>query len=60
MFSVGSVPRLYTEETGRPFGGDFEYLNRSTVEQKEATKRELNGQGYNWVTLFLGDINTGT
>jgi hypothetical protein len=26
----------------------------------EATKREPSARGYNWATLFLGDINTGT
>jgi hypothetical protein len=29
-------------------------------EIKKATKREHSVRGYNWATLFLGDINTGT
>jgi hypothetical protein len=28
--------------------------------QHRATKRKPSARGYNWVTLFLGDINTGT
>jgi hypothetical protein len=32
--------------------------NTSTVDP--ATEREPSAQGYNWATLFLGDINTGT
>jgi hypothetical protein len=27
---------------------------------QEATEREPSARGYNWATLFLGDINTGT
>jgi hypothetical protein len=38
----------------RPCGGRFEYLHRSP-----ATKKEQIARGYNWTTLFLGDINTG-
>jgi hypothetical protein len=36
--------------------------NTSTVALRviEATKREPSARGYNWATLFLGDINTGT
>jgi hypothetical protein len=26
----------------------------------EVTKREPSARGYNWATLFLGDINMGT
>jgi hypothetical protein len=33
---------------------------RSSLDATEATKRELGAWGYNWTTLFLGDINTGT
>jgi hypothetical protein len=28
--------------------------------ESEATKREPSAWGYNWATLYLGDINTGT
>jgi hypothetical protein len=31
-----------------------------TCETYEATKRVPSAWGYKWVTLFLGDINTGT
>jgi hypothetical protein len=27
---------------------------------RKSDKREPSAQGYNWVTLFRGDINTGT
>jgi hypothetical protein len=35
--------------------------NTSTVALRvlRADKREPNAQGYNWATLFLGDINMG-
>jgi hypothetical protein len=38
-----------------PCGGRLEYLHRSP-----AKKREPSARGYNWATLYLGDINTGT
>jgi hypothetical protein len=41
-------------------GGGLEYLHHTPYESYEATKMEPSARGYNWVTLFLGDINTGT
>jgi hypothetical protein len=66
MFSVESVTRLYNEyQLALPVwvntcGGRLEYLHRSPCESQEVTKSEPSARGYNWVTLFLGDINTGT
>jgi hypothetical protein len=48
-------PRLYHEYQRdnplSPVGGGLEY---------QTTNRVLSARGYNWDTLFLGDINTGT
>jgi hypothetical protein len=48
------------ETHGTRCEGGLEYLHRSPCESQEATKREPSARGYNWATLFLGDINTGT
>jgi hypothetical protein len=53
-FSTGTVPRLTEgQDKFRPCGGGFEYF-------RLATKTGTGGMGYNWVTLFLRDINKGT
>jgi hypothetical protein len=39
-------------------GGGLQYLHRSPAIRKR--RRKGNTWGYNWATLFLGDINTGT
>jgi hypothetical protein len=35
------------------------YWGNIKNKRPEATKREPRAWGYNWATLFLGDINTG-
>jgi hypothetical protein len=46
------------QELGTPFGGG---CNASTVALRVVISEEKGTQcrGYNWATLFLGDINTG-
>jgi hypothetical protein len=39
-------------------GGGLEYLHRTPASRGD--KREPSARGYNWATLFLGDINTET
>jgi hypothetical protein len=43
-----------------PCGGRVKYLHRSPTSRRKRRKREPSAWGYNWVTLFLGAINTGT
>jgi hypothetical protein len=43
-----------------PCGGGLEYLHRCPASRKRRQKGELSARWYNWATLFLGDINTGT
>jgi hypothetical protein len=54
------MPPAVTFDHTTPCGGGSEYLHRSPCESLEATKKEPSTRGYNWATLFLGDINTGT
>jgi hypothetical protein len=42
-----------------PCGDGLEYLHRIPASRKRLQKG-TKCPGYNWVTLFLGDINTGT
>jgi hypothetical protein len=42
-----------------PCGGGLEYLHRSPASRKRQQKG-TQCRGFNWATLFLGDINTGT
>jgi hypothetical protein len=41
-------------------GGGFEYLHRSPASRRRRRKGKPSAWGYNWVTLFLGDVNMGT
>jgi hypothetical protein len=43
-----------------PCGGGFEYLHRSPVSRRRRRKGNRVPVGYNWATLFMGDINTRT
>jgi hypothetical protein len=50
---------LLTMEMKNPCGGGLEYLHRCPA-SRQRRQREPSARGYNWATLFLGDINTGT
>jgi hypothetical protein len=41
-------------------GGGLEYLHRCPASRKRQQKGEPSARGYNWATLFLGDVNMGT
>jgi hypothetical protein len=44
---------------GKPF--NLTYNNQKTQHYiKSRISYRLSARGYNWATLFLGDINTGT
>jgi hypothetical protein len=43
-----------------PYGGGLEHLCHSLASRKRRRKREPSARGYNWATLFLGDINMET
>jgi hypothetical protein len=51
---------IYTHINIKPRGGGLDYLHRSPASRKMRPKKEPSARGYNWATLFLGDINTGT
>jgi hypothetical protein len=51
MFSMLSVPRLYNEDISR---------GRIALRVVGGDEKEPSAWGYNWATLFLRDINTGT
>jgi hypothetical protein len=44
----------------RPCGGGVEYLHRSPASRRRQRKEKPSAWGYNWASLFLWDINTGT
>jgi hypothetical protein len=62
--SCGSCIRYITKccqqlvET--PRGGGFEYLHGSPASRRRRRKGDPNAWVFNWATLFLGDVNTGT
>jgi hypothetical protein len=58
VFSIWSDQRLYNENKHFLEEG----YNTSTVALQvvRGDERELSAQGYNWATLFIGDINMGT
>jgi hypothetical protein len=63
--SVNTSPwqRICTRNNRRshPHGGGFKYLHCSHACHRRWWKgNPLSGGGYNWATLFQGDINTGT
>jgi hypothetical protein len=43
-----------------PCGGGFEYIHHSTASRRRRRKENAVPSGYNWATLFLRDVNTGT
>jgi hypothetical protein len=63
MFSIGSAPRLYSEhELGDLWRDRVEAgTNTSTVTLRVVGGDEKGPQclGYNWVTMFQGNLNTG-
>jgi hypothetical protein len=57
---VYSVETDWTADTV-PCGGGLEYFHRSSASRKRRQKRNPVPRGiFNWVILFLRDINTGT
>jgi hypothetical protein len=51
---------IHGVEFSQPCGDGFEYIHRSPASRMRRRKGNPVPEGYNWATLFLGDINTGT
>jgi hypothetical protein len=60
VFSAWSERHSSGEPEQYPCGGGIEYLHRSPASRKSRRKGIPVPGLYNWATLFLGDINTGT
>jgi hypothetical protein len=64
VFSMWSRPRLYTEGHHEKLAsilcrGRVKYLHHSPANRRRRQKGNPVPWGFNWATLFLGDISTG-
>jgi hypothetical protein len=60
VFSIGSVPRLYSEDHRQAEAVHHSRVEAGSNTSTVATKMETSDWVYNWATLFLDDINTKT